>query len=462
MGDFSRFASKFSRIAEELPSSRGSQATSLRAALRSWSAEAGRAILDAAPPPSFRRSVPRTWFDIARAQDALTKLRDQAAEALGVPGDDAYPAAIQDAYTSDWQRALSRRLRVLSGDGVDVIRSTMILNRIAASGKAARTRRSSSSEWKQFVEKFDEEVRLLLREKEITPRSECHSDVARYLRAVANQPRFDAYHHPVVIEVRCSPPVDVFELSFGMAHAQQLRERDAGVDSGEISVRSFVDRHVFLEYVRSSKRGARSSILQMLGLWTMRAAAQVTIDVASDYLNEPQDLTELAILYATYSEAKIEAHLAARVTTDGAEDTRPSNSMTTAPDGRAAAVATSPATHSDDYSTVNWYGTRYVFNRRQQAQVVALLWGSEELPFPAIRVGTIRKHLGSAADVFRLGEIFRDSSKGTKHPAWGTMIQQIGKGLYQLIAPVGDEIVDPMPSDASVRSRDGKRREKRR
>jgi hypothetical protein len=487
MVDLSPLASRFSRLADELPSSRGEQATALRAALRSWSAEAGRVILEAAPRTPLREDVPRTWFEIARTQEALTEAQNQAAEVLHVDENDVYPAAIQDAYTTEWARAIASRLRALSrervrvgasrdasdagnvadgvaeGDTGDVADASELLKRLAPSGKAARTLHATSSDWKRFVWRIDEDVRFLLHGNEITPRSGCRPEVVRYLRALASQPRFMAYEHPGIVISRCSPPLDVFALIFGMAHAQQLRERDSGGGSEGISIQSFVNRHVFLEYLRSSKPGATSAIFARLGYWTLRASARVAFDVSSDYVRAPQDLTELAIQFATSCEAtKIEEPLAARVSKNGAEDVRPASSMSAVRDASGAAAGPSQAQHSDDFSTVDWYGTRYVFTRRQQAEVVALLWGTKELPFPALRVGTIRDHLESVADVFRLGEVFRDASKRTKHPAWGTMIQAVAHGVYQLVAPAPRETIDPSPRSLAGPAREANRMKKRR
>lgn len=92
------------------------------------------------------------------------------------------------------------------------------------------------------------------------------------------------------------------------------------------------------------------------------------------------------------------------------------------------------ATHSPDFHSVNWFGTRYEFTG-QQAACVRVLWEAWKTGCPAVGGVTVLEAAGSDAE--RLLLVFRD------HPAWGTMIVPgERKGNYQLNAPAaqGDGI----------------------
>lgn len=88
--------------------------------------------------------------------------------------------------------------------------------------------------------------------------------------------------------------------------------------------------------------------------------------------------------------------------------------------------------HSDDFTSVVWYGTGYYFNRRMQAPSVKALWAQwEKSPGLGLHATTILESLDSSIerDRFRLSLVFR------KHPAWGTMIVPAGEGAFKLAAP---------------------------
>jgi hypothetical protein len=92
---------------------------------------------------------------------------------------------------------------------------------------------------------------------------------------------------------------------------------------------------------------------------------------------------------------------------------------------------TSPApstSHSEDFSSVNWFGSQYTFNPTQ-ARCVASLWREWDKGGLALNQRTIGEEVGSTSDSYRLVHTFRD------HPAWGVMIVQVGEGLFKLARP---------------------------
>jgi hypothetical protein len=92
------------------------------------------------------------------------------------------------------------------------------------------------------------------------------------------------------------------------------------------------------------------------------------------------------------------------------------------------------AKHSDDFSSVIWYGIKYPIFNKTQALVVGLLWKEWEKGTPTLSDSTIKKVIGSANERFRLRHTFRN------HPAFGTMIKSNGKGIYQLSPPESPQI----------------------
>jgi hypothetical protein len=97
------------------------------------------------------------------------------------------------------------------------------------------------------------------------------------------------------------------------------------------------------------------------------------------------------------------------------------------------------ATHSPDFTDVNWYGTPYRFDHRLQAQVVKHLWWEHEKGH-GLGEGTIGELIGSSSDYFQLMHVFRvraqsGSAEKKMHPAWGTMIVREGPRFYRLREP---------------------------
>lgn len=98
----------------------------------------------------------------------------------------------------------------------------------------------------------------------------------------------------------------------------------------------------------------------------------------------------------------------------------------------------SAPTHSEDFTSVKWYGTRYTFTKGNQAESVQTLWEAWEQGGHTLSQETIRERINSADDHFQLAKVFRQHRKSggyEKHPAWGTMIQQETKGTYRLVPP---------------------------
>jgi hypothetical protein len=88
------------------------------------------------------------------------------------------------------------------------------------------------------------------------------------------------------------------------------------------------------------------------------------------------------------------------------------------------------ATHSTDFTTVNWFGTEYHFALGVQSAAVKALWEEWNTTGLGLHQGTICKTVDAERDTFRMDKAFRDN------PAFGTMIQRIGDGKYKLVEPL--------------------------
>lgn len=94
--------------------------------------------------------------------------------------------------------------------------------------------------------------------------------------------------------------------------------------------------------------------------------------------------------------------------------------------------------HSQDYTSVNWFGTRYAFAKGNQAKVVEVLWAAWEQDEHSLTQETIGAEIGSSANRFEMRKTFRRKNTHGRyepHPAWGTMIQEDSKGCYRLVGP---------------------------
>lgn len=98
------------------------------------------------------------------------------------------------------------------------------------------------------------------------------------------------------------------------------------------------------------------------------------------------------------------------------------------------------ASHSSDFTSARWFGRDFIFSKGQQAAVVRILWHEWETGNHAISQETIAERLeeeGLKAEhsTLRLSHVFRNPRRKGHHPAWGTMIQSVTKGVYKLCPP---------------------------
>ncbi len=112
-------------------------------------------------------------------------------------------------------------------------------------------------------------------------------------------------------------------------------------------------------------------------------------------------------------------------------------------EGRAPAREFPEVSHSEDFTSVNWFGNRYQFSKGNQAQTVRVLWEAWEKGGHSLSQETIGEQIGSSASNFDLKKTFRirQGKLHVTHPAWGTMIQPSGKGTYRLVPP--NQMPDP-------------------
>jgi len=94
--------------------------------------------------------------------------------------------------------------------------------------------------------------------------------------------------------------------------------------------------------------------------------------------------------------------------------------------------------HSEDFSWMRWWGVEYTFSPKQ-AFVVEILLREFEAQRPGLTIRLIEDEVEEQfrtqrRSAFRLRDLFKDSSRGV-HPAWGAMIQSVGKGRYALCPP---------------------------
>lgn len=102
-----------------------------------------------------------------------------------------------------------------------------------------------------------------------------------------------------------------------------------------------------------------------------------------------------------------------------------------APDADLLATSrnSSAPTHAEDFTSVDWYGTRFKFSKGLQAEVVRVLWKVWQDGHHGLSEKTIGANAGSNSERFRIAHVFR------KHEAFKTMIRPSGKGVYCLVPP---------------------------
>lgn len=96
------------------------------------------------------------------------------------------------------------------------------------------------------------------------------------------------------------------------------------------------------------------------------------------------------------------------------------------------------ASASEDFTSVLWFGERFRFSTGHQRLAVKLLMEAWDKGGHTLSQATIGERIDSSNDRFQLSKVFRIRRKGKGydyHPAWGTMIQKAGKGIFRLVAP---------------------------
>jgi hypothetical protein len=87
--------------------------------------------------------------------------------------------------------------------------------------------------------------------------------------------------------------------------------------------------------------------------------------------------------------------------------------------------------HNTNFTSVTWNGMPYTFNSKQ-AIIIELLWKASCKNI-GVDQKTVAKHINTVANEYRFIDSFRSHNK--THPAWGTMIEYIGNGVYALVKP---------------------------
>lgn len=95
-----------------------------------------------------------------------------------------------------------------------------------------------------------------------------------------------------------------------------------------------------------------------------------------------------------------------------------------------AAVSQLGATHSADFASVYWFGTRYEFTPAQ-ARCVRALWAAWRNGTPVLRQAELQEEADVSSGI---RGVFQ------RHPAWRTMIVSPGKGQYRLAEKTFDNI----------------------
>lgn len=99
----------------------------------------------------------------------------------------------------------------------------------------------------------------------------------------------------------------------------------------------------------------------------------------------------------------------------------------------------SEVAHSEDFTTVRWYGTQYTFRPGQQTRIVELLWKEWERKTRGLSRAKLAELLESNAQDFRVSHVFIDKRSRKKHPAWNTLIREVESGIYALVKPTPEE-----------------------
>jgi hypothetical protein len=142
--------------------------------------------------------------------------------------------------------------------------------------------------------------------------------------------------------------------------------------------------------------------------------------------------TDIKVSYVDPAVAALAAENAARDKTV-AESERRANP----PNDDAICDSRGKATHGPGFVSVNWFGVTHDFTPGIQAEAIRHLWAEYKRGGHGIANATLGPLAGSSSTKFRLKTNFRLKGGQVKdmHPAWGTMIEEVGEGVYRLRAP---------------------------
>lgn len=102
---------------------------------------------------------------------------------------------------------------------------------------------------------------------------------------------------------------------------------------------------------------------------------------------------------------------------------------------RASKAAALGCDHTADFRSVRWFGVRFTFSLTQ-ASAIEILWKAWENSELGVSQKVIGEAIDSASHSFRLRDLFRQPKEPTgMHPAWKTMIHDVGRGMYALGRP---------------------------
>lgn len=86
--------------------------------------------------------------------------------------------------------------------------------------------------------------------------------------------------------------------------------------------------------------------------------------------------------------------------------------------------------HSDDFTSVDWFGELHRFSKGRQADAVRVLWENYERRSGfGLSEKVIGAKIDSSASNFRLEHVFRG------HPTWSSLIKSVSKGVFALCEP---------------------------
>jgi hypothetical protein len=93
---------------------------------------------------------------------------------------------------------------------------------------------------------------------------------------------------------------------------------------------------------------------------------------------------------------------------------------------------------------VNWFGEEYTFALGVQSSAVKALWDEWEKSGLGLHQDTIRNSIDAERDNFRMDKVFRN------HPAFGTMIHNVGDGRYKLASSATSEAAPKALKSAGI------------